>query len=441
MTWYRIKDKEPLVSIIIPVYKVEQYLERCVRSALNQTYKNLEIILVDDGSPDNCPVMCDNFAKKDARVIVIHQENKGLGAARNAGLDVYKGEWVCFIDSDDWVEVNYVEELLKAAVENNCLMATCMFLRTYSESDSISDHASEVKVLSWRDYQVFIWMNFEDRVPGYHPFVIWVSLYNKKIIENNRFSRIRRGEDSASLYLFIRSCATNNSSIAVLNLVLYDYFQGGQSITRGGRANKNVFLSIEAIDFPMKYYQQVKEQEIYNYHFRYDFGQCIQFVCECSRDIPEYKKEINTVINRIKAGKKRAFEMSHPALVTICAKYNWNRIIRADKKYILYGFGINGKQILPWLNYFCIHVIEIWDISAEEGQQYNNIPLNKMHNNFVNDDIVILCSIEAPEINMSVYYEISRLGYKDIIPYGTLNDALKYTMYQKFLPFLFEEPV
>ena len=105
---------EPLISVIVPVYKVEQYLDECVQSIINQTYKNLEIILVDDGSPDRCPEMCDEYARQDSRIKVIHKKN---ASARNAGIDFSHGEWIYFIDSDDWIELNCIELLLKKAIE------------------------------------------------------------------------------------------------------------------------------------------------------------------------------------------------------------------------------------------------------------------------------------------------------------------------------------
>ena len=101
----------PLISVIVPIYNVERYLKACVDSIVNQTYSNLEIILVDDGSPDKCPEICDEYAKRDKRIKVIHQENGGLSAARNAGINVVRGEFLTFIDSDDFVSKNYVELL------------------------------------------------------------------------------------------------------------------------------------------------------------------------------------------------------------------------------------------------------------------------------------------------------------------------------------------
>ncbi|MBR4625708.1 MAG: glycosyltransferase family 2 protein [Alphaproteobacteria bacterium] len=101
-----------LVTIIVPIYKVEKYLDKCVQSLINQTYKNLEIILVDDGSPDNCGKMCDEYAAMDNRIKVIHKENGGLVSARNAGYDVVTGQWHMYVDSDDWIDVKTCEMLV-----------------------------------------------------------------------------------------------------------------------------------------------------------------------------------------------------------------------------------------------------------------------------------------------------------------------------------------
>lgn len=108
-----------LISVIIPVYNVEKYLDRCVSSVLEQTYKNLDIILVDDGSPDNCPKMCDEYINKDSRIKVVHKENGGLGFARNSGLDVATGKYVTFVDSDDWIEKDHIENLHRVICENS----------------------------------------------------------------------------------------------------------------------------------------------------------------------------------------------------------------------------------------------------------------------------------------------------------------------------------
>ncbi len=110
---------QPLVSVVIPIYNVEKYLDRCIISVVNQTYKNLEIILVDDGSPDNCPAMCDEWAKKDSRIKVIHKKNAGLGMARNTGIDNANGDYIFFFDSDDYVDVEIAEKCVAAITEKN----------------------------------------------------------------------------------------------------------------------------------------------------------------------------------------------------------------------------------------------------------------------------------------------------------------------------------
>lgn len=108
------------ISIIVPIYNVEKYIRQCLDSIVNQTYRNLEIILVDDGSPDACGAVCDEYAKMDGRITVIHKENAGVGAARNDGIDRATGEWLMFVDPDDWLELDCCENAIKAAQKSDC---------------------------------------------------------------------------------------------------------------------------------------------------------------------------------------------------------------------------------------------------------------------------------------------------------------------------------
>ncbi|MGN0478597.1 MAG: glycosyltransferase, partial [Hominenteromicrobium sp.] len=120
-------DKLPLISVIIPVYKVEAYLDKCISSVSVQTYENLDIILVDDGSPDNCPAMCDVWAEKDNRIRVIHQKNAGGGAARNAALDIAKGDLIAFVDSDDYIAEDMYAHLF-SLLEQGADVAECGYI-------------------------------------------------------------------------------------------------------------------------------------------------------------------------------------------------------------------------------------------------------------------------------------------------------------------------
>ena len=123
--------EKPLVSVIVPIYGVEKYLDECIISIINQTYDNLEIILVDDGSPDNCPKIADQRAIKDKRIIVIHKKNGGLSSARNAGLEISNGEFVAFIDGDDWIESTYIERLVFATTNYKAGIGVIGFYRTF----------------------------------------------------------------------------------------------------------------------------------------------------------------------------------------------------------------------------------------------------------------------------------------------------------------------
>lgn len=153
----------PEISVIVPVYKVEPYLRRCVDSILSQTFTDFEVILVDDGSPDDCPAICDEYAGKDERVRVIHQENGGLSAARNAGLDwVFANSdsrWISFVDSDDCVHPKFLEYLHRAGVENNVQISIC----TYKKCRNLSRMAPIFYCLirksgPWKRYGT-LWMN------------------------------------------------------------------------------------------------------------------------------------------------------------------------------------------------------------------------------------------------------------------------------------------
>ena len=129
---------KPLISVIVPIYKVEKYLAICVDSLLRQSYGNLEVILVDDGSPDECPAICDKYQNKDNRIKVIHKKNGGLSDARNVGLDIAQGEYVAFVDSDDFVDEDYIYKLYNALQQNGTSIAVCG-IQIIDERNKVTD--------------------------------------------------------------------------------------------------------------------------------------------------------------------------------------------------------------------------------------------------------------------------------------------------------------
>ena len=251
---------EILVSIIIPVYNVEKYLRRCVDSVVDQTHTRLEIILVDDGSPDDCPQICDEYSKLDSRVKVIHQTNRGLSAARNAGIDISEGDWLCFVDSDDFIDPHFVEVLLEAAVENNCLSARGKRKYTYFDTIDENQPENELKVFNWFEYAVYI-----DNTPGYALYSVCWGIYHKSLFEKLRFPPYRHTEDApvSTQVLWL----ARDKKFAVSNQTLYYYYQRPSSIMRGS-TNLNILNRYEAFDWILAFWKSKNESEMVDIYFR-----------------------------------------------------------------------------------------------------------------------------------------------------------------------------
>lgn len=179
----------PKISIIVPIYNVEKYLDRCVRSILGQTLKDIEIILVDDGSPDGCPAMCDEYARQDGRIKVVHKKNAGLGYARNSGLDIATGEYVAFVDSDDYVRPEMFGLLYDVAVRNGLDTCYCGFAHHYPDG-SIKDKTEVNRYTEFRGrgrVDSFL-LDMVGPEPGYHSDVkymmcVWKAVYSKAVID------------------------------------------------------------------------------------------------------------------------------------------------------------------------------------------------------------------------------------------------------------------
>ena len=190
-----------LISIIVPIYNVEQYLEKCINSILNQTYTNLEIILVDDGSPDNSGKICDEYAKKDNRIKVIHKENGGISSARNTGLKVARGAYVGFIDSDDYIEKDMYEILYKNVKKENADISICSNYDIYKN-----------KIIGTKKQGIYTVMTPEETIIkmnsfGYFGFPVWNKLYKKELFYDLRFLTDKKTcEDWYFLYEVICKC-------------------------------------------------------------------------------------------------------------------------------------------------------------------------------------------------------------------------------------------
>lgn len=217
----------PLISVIVPIYKVEPYLRRCVDSIVNQTYTNLEIILVDDGSPDGCPAICDEYAAKDSRIVVIHKENGGLSDARNAGLDICKGEYISFVDSDDWVADCFIEELLKSVQETNAEIGICSYVQTSSSyTAKLNVNNVDKIILSSIEATQKLWSE-----KGTTFVTAWGKIYKNSLWKELKFPKDLIHEDEYTTYKLLYSA----KETVFIDIPLYFYYQREDSIMAGVR--------------------------------------------------------------------------------------------------------------------------------------------------------------------------------------------------------------
>lgn len=285
------------ISIIVPIYKVEPYIKRCVDSLINQTYKNIQIILVDDGSPDNCGKICDEYAKKDNRIICIHKQNGGLSSARNSGLDwIYKNseaQWISFVDSDDFVHERYIELLYQTAVEYCTDVSVCSFAVTDSSEYNVNIKDVKKQIL---DPEKLWCENITNAI------VSWGKLYKRHIWNGLYFPIGKIREDEFVIYKIIFK---NKASI--INAPLYFYFKNQNSITRSEWVPNQLSIldaKKEQIEFFKKYgFENAYYYTIINYIYRYSVA-----IRQIEKILPKYedyykrlKKEQKITIKKYKS--------------------------------------------------------------------------------------------------------------------------------------------
>lgn len=257
---------DELITIIVPIYNVEDYLQRCVDSILIQTYKNIEIILVNDGSPDNCGAICDKYTKIDSRVKVLHKKNGGLSDARNAGLGIAQGDYVTFVDSDDWISNEYIDKLHKLLKNYNADISICNFIKT-SQEDVQGDGSEEV-IYEYSNNQAL--MKFFDEF--YIQMVIACGkLYKMKLFKEIRFPIGKLHEDEFTTYKLI----FNADKIVLTTDQLYYYWQRKDSIMGTGFNMKGRFDVIEAYKERAAFFKEIGMEDASNKTYRALFYICM----------------------------------------------------------------------------------------------------------------------------------------------------------------------
>ena len=247
-----------LISVVVPIYNVEKYLTKCIDSIINQTYKNLEIILVDDGSPDNCGKICDEYKKKDNRIKVIHKKNGGLSDARNEGIKIATGKYIGFIDSDDFVNLKMIEILYDLLKNNNADISVVSYKYYFGEEENNNESVEikSPKILSNIDAITYLFDN--NKLGNY----AWNKLYKLSLFDDVKYPVGKKMEDLGTTYkLFSKS-----NKIVYSDTELYYYLQRGDSILHSvdkKLCNDKFELCYERFLDLKKDYPNLEENNIY----------------------------------------------------------------------------------------------------------------------------------------------------------------------------------
>lgn len=317
-----------LVSIIVPIYNVADYLDNCISSACNQTYKNIEIILVDDGSTDKSPEICDNWAKKDHRIKVIHKENGGVSSARNAGLDVANGKYISFLDGDDEYISNTLETALDKFDDSVDLVSFGYTIVSPDKKENISFEEKTYNNISQADKLNFIAGPFFQFALGWN---VWNNIFSKSVITKYKL-RFPTSHNMAEDQFFCMLYYSHCNNIRVIQNQLYVYFRRDNSLTNTaktlhksyfGEKNKLAFLSLE-------HFSQYTDSSYFVKHFSLIHFLLIEREIQLEEDLRYYKSPIlrKTIIDDIKA--KSDYDFFIKTLVDL----------NKQKKYIKkhYGF-------------------------------------------------------------------------------------------------------
>lgn len=238
---------EDLISVIVPVYKAEPFLRRCVDSILKQSYTNLEIILVDDGSPDGCGGICDTYVAQDSRVRVIHQENRGVSAARNAGIDVARGQYFGFVDSDDWIEPTMYAELYQAIRDSNADLSVCDFGWISEDGEALEKQPNLRRETVGREEVLRRYAGGDGRL-----VVPWNKLYKRSLFDEIRYPPGKLHEDEFVTHKLLDRC----SLVSIIPGRLYNHIQTENSITRSPFSVKRLD-QVEGVCERVRFYQKL----------------------------------------------------------------------------------------------------------------------------------------------------------------------------------------
>lgn len=310
-----------LVSIVIPVYNVEQYLKRCLDSIINQTYQTLEIILINDGSTDNSGSICDAYQKKDSRIVVIHKENGGLSDARNRGIDIATGEYITFVDSDDFVSLDYVEVLVQLLEKCNADTAVCMFQK-FEKENEINPKDTSKKELIFTGYDAVKDLCYQKHIPN----SAWAKLYKTSLFAGIRYPVGRLYEDLGTTYrLLLRS-----KKVIYNTSVKYYYFQRRDSIMHYSFSTKNM----DRVLMSEQLFGDIKDisTELKKAAMCRMFLSNVQVLRELPLDNDDFSKEREMIVTNIKQQRNTVlFDHNAKLMIRIIALSTYLPIQKVQK--------------------------------------------------------------------------------------------------------------
>lgn len=285
-----MSQEKALISIIIPVYKVEKYLEKCIQSVINQTYKNIQIILVDDGSPDNCGKICDEYAKKDHRIEVIHKSNGGLSDARNKGLEIAKGEYIGFVDSDDYIESDMYEVLYNLLKQYNVDVSICNFYTVSQEKIAIKNADNGIK--EYNRIEILKEILLDNNIQSY----AWNKLYNKDLFDEIKYPVGKKYEDIGTTFYLLEKC----NKVVVTGKPEYYYINRQDSIVN----NVTESTITDYIELIMQRYdyieENIKELSSYNKDYLKRILKTAEQDIKSLKEVGDYtKKKYEELYNKV----------------------------------------------------------------------------------------------------------------------------------------------
>lgn len=395
-----------LVSIIVPIYKVERFVRKAIDSIIGQTYKNIEIILVDDGSPDGCPAICDEYRNMDERIKVIHKENGGLSSARNAGIDIATGKYIAFLDSDDILNENYIKVLYELCEKYDCDIAQCDFLMVNEESILLEPQQS-MRVDIFNPKETMRDFCRGANVTKY--WVAWNKLYRKELFENIRYPLGRIHEDMFTSHKLL----WKSKRTAVTNLYLYYYLQREDSITGGELSVQERIDCVDALKEEMEFF---REKELYDQYafmayeyYRATLEKCEVFTNELisAREIvlklPQEAMltKIRSVYSTLSADEKKSYEKIYGSRIseTIVNTFGFPiEKVGKNCKIALYGAGKAGQSFYDQINENNYGEVTVWVDNGWKNYIRSGLPVRPIDALLKHDFDKLIIAIENQKV-------------------------------------------